>query len=153
DGTYTYGGTGFPNPDAVTSITQGSSTVTFSYDDNGNLASSSNGFVYVWDYNNRLVDATTPSSTWSYGYDYAGQRAISQNGTSTPIYDPEIAYDVIGGTATKNIFVGPTLASTIVGTGASSTAYTVLTNNLGSSNVILSASGTVAELLDYYPYG
>lgn len=153
DGTYAYGGTGYPNPDAVTGITQGSSTITFSYDNNGNLASSSNGFAYTWDYNNRMIGVTAPSSTWSYGYDYTGQRVISQNGTSTSIYDPETTYSVTGSTATKNILVESTLASTIVGTGASSTAYTVLANNLGSSNVILNASGGVAELLDYYPYG
>jgi len=38
NGTYTYAGTGYANPDAVTQIAIGLSTSTFSYDNNGNLA-------------------------------------------------------------------------------------------------------------------
>ena len=38
-GTYTYAGTGFANPHAVTSIGNGTATTTYAYDNNGNLTS------------------------------------------------------------------------------------------------------------------
>lgn len=48
---YGYAGTGFPNPDAVTSI----GSTNYTYDSNGNLQTTSTGITNSWDYNNRLV--------------------------------------------------------------------------------------------------
>jgi hypothetical protein len=50
---YTYAGTGYADPDAVTQIGNGVSTSTFSYDNNGNLTQKtvdSTSTTYVYDY-------------------------------------------------------------------------------------------------------
>jgi RHS repeat-associated protein len=152
-GSYTYtGGSAYANPHAVASITNGTSTTSYAYDNNGNLASVSGGFAYGWDYQNRLATASSSSSTASYGYDYTGQRVKTVNGTST-IYDPAATYSVSGVTSTKHIFLGGTLVGTITGTASSSAMYAVLTDHLGGANVVLDNTGAVSEVIDYYPYG
>ena len=53
-GTYPYAGMGYANPDAVTSMGNGLSTTTYTYDNNGNLTSSGNGTAtttYTYDGN------------------------------------------------------------------------------------------------------
>ncbi|MBI2612526.1 RHS repeat protein [Candidatus Kaiserbacteria bacterium] len=64
--TYTYGGTGYANPHAVTEISNGVSTTTYMYDANGNLAQKTTDgqtTTYLWDYANRL---TTSSSLLAF---------------------------------------------------------------------------------------
>jgi YD repeat-containing protein len=56
--TYSYAGTGYANPHAVTQIGNGQSTSTFSYDNDGNLIQKTTDgttTTYVWDYANRLI--------------------------------------------------------------------------------------------------
>ena len=50
--TYTYAGTNYANPHAVTQIANGQSTTTYSYDQNGNLSQKTTDGVtttYMWD--------------------------------------------------------------------------------------------------------
>ena len=61
--TYTYAGTGYANPHAVTSIGNGVSTATYAYDNDGNLTSAGNG-----------------TATTTYGYDYANRLISLSNG-------------------------------------------------------------------------
>ena len=85
-GTYTYnGGSNYTDPDAVTTITNGTSTTMFTYDNNGNLTNASSGFNYTWDYNNRLLSASSSNASMGYGYDYAGQRRQSRTARQRPI--------------------------------------------------------------------
>jgi RHS repeat-associated protein len=154
-GTYAYNaGASFgnANPDAVASIASGASSTTFFYDPDGNLTSDSNGLAYSWDYNNRLISASSSNATSTYGYDFTGERIKTSNATST-VYDPEVTYSTDGTTPTKHIFAAGALVETITGTSASSTAYTVLTDHLGGSSMILDSTGAVSELIDYFPYG
>jgi YD repeat-containing protein len=57
--TYTYGGKGYANPDAVTQIANGLSTTTYTYDNNGNVIQSKttdgNTTTYIYDHANRLT--------------------------------------------------------------------------------------------------
>ncbi len=53
-GDYSYAGTGFPNPDAVTAL----GSTAYSYDSNGNLKTVGSVISNFWDYNNRLVKST-----------------------------------------------------------------------------------------------
>jgi RHS repeat-associated protein len=164
EGTYSYAGNqggSFANPHAVTSITNGTTTTQFAYDNNGNLTGVAGGTTastYTWDYLNRLVSASSSSSSSpasSYGYDFTGQRVLVQNGTSTTSY-PEMTYNTDGTTPVKHIFAGGTLVATITGTSTSTAAASVryvLDDTLGGSNVVTDSSGTVVETLDYYPYG
>ena len=153
-GTYTYGGTGFPSPDAVTAI--GSNT--FSYDNNGNMltASAGSGLTNTWDYNNRLTQSVVGSGqtavTVTYGYDQNGERVTYSNGTTQTVY-PTKLYSISGTNATKHIFANGQMIATITGTGASAAAEYINTDHLTGSNVITNDAGTTKEVLDYYPFG
>jgi RHS repeat-associated protein len=116
--TYTYAGTGYANPDAVTSIGNGLSTTTYAYDNNGNLTSSGNGTAtttYTYDYSNRLTALFAGGATTTYGYDAFGARVLQTSTTTTTTY-PFKWYSVASttnyATSTEYIFNGDTLLAT-----------------------------------------
>src|SRR6516162_4579964 len=140
-------------------------TTTYTYDANGNVTQAG-GWSYVWDYLNRMLAAGYNNSTTTYGYDTTGARALQTSTTSTTYYPSKffsLASTTSGGTSystsTNYIWLGDTLLSTIdqklyngAATGTAITRF-VHPDHLGSTNVVTDASGTVAQLLDYYPYG
>ena len=69
---YSYGTIGYANPDAVTSIGNGFSTTTYTYDANGNLIQAG-GWSYMWDYLNRMLATGYNNSTTTYAYDPSGR--------------------------------------------------------------------------------
>jgi RHS repeat-associated protein len=168
-GSTVYGGTGFPNPDAVTQISNGTATTTFTYDRNGNLLQARNAATtttYVYDYANRLIAAGINGATSTFGYDALGNRvwAITAGATTT---FPSKYYSVIStasgatttATSTEYIFSGDTLLSTIsrallngIATGTPTTLY-IHPDNLGSTNVVSDQNMNPVEVLTYYPYG
>ena len=155
--TYTYAGTGYANPHAVTQIANGVSTTTYAYDNNGNLAQKTTDGVittYVWDYANRLTAlGVSGQGTTTYGYDYLGQRVI-QTGTSTTTIYPSKWFSVASSTAsgakysttTEYVFNGDSLVATvdqqIAGGAATGTAQTryIHPDHLGSTNVVTNAT-------------
>ena len=89
EGSYSYAGMGYADPDAVTQIANGLSTTTYSYDQNGNLVQKTTDGVpttYVWDYANRLIAIGSGGATTTYGYDAFGSRVFQTTATSTTIY-------------------------------------------------------------------
>jgi RHS repeat-associated protein len=166
---YTYGGTGYANPDSVTQIANGLSTTTFTYDNNGNLAQKTvdgTTTTYVWDYANRLIALGVGGATTTYGYDAFGQRVFQIGTTTTTLY-PFKWYSVASSTGTgakyatttEYVFNGDSFVSTTdqqtasgAATGTAQTRY-IHPDHLGSTNVVTNASGTVVQTLDYYPYG
>ena len=168
-GSYSYAGTGYANPHAVTQIANGLSTTTYSYDKNGNLTQKTTDGVtttYLWDYANRLIALGSGGATTTYGYDAFGSRVFQTTATSTTIY-PFKWYSVASSTGsgatyattTEYVFNGDTLISTVdqqlaggVATGTAQTLY-IHPDHLGSTNVVTNASGTVVQTLDYYSYG
>jgi uncharacterized protein RhaS with RHS repeats len=140
-------------------------TTTYTYDANGNVTQSG-GWSYVWDYLNRMLAAGYNNSTTTYGYDTTGARVLQVSTTSTTYYPSKffsLASSTNGATSwatsTNYIWLGDTLLGTIdqklyngTATGTSITRY-VHPDHLGSTNVVTDASGMVAQLVDYYPYG
>jgi RHS repeat-associated protein len=140
-------------------------TTTYTYDANGNVVQTG-GWTYVWDYLNRMLASGYNNSTTTYGYDTTGARVLQVSTTSTTYYPSKyfsLASTTIGGTSyatsTNYIWLGDTLLSTIdqklnngTATGTAITRY-VHPDHLGSTNVVTDASGAIAQLLDYYPYG
>ncbi len=119
DGTYSYNGSpgsNYADPDAVTGITNGASSTTFTYDNNGNLTNASSGFTYTWDYNNRLISASSSNTSLTYGYDYLGNRVTLTQGSTTTVYPTSFYSASLGGaaTTTKSIFANGLLAGTVV---------------------------------------
>ncbi len=140
-------------------------TTTYTYDANGNVVQTG-GWTYVWDYLNRMLATGYNNSTTTYAYDPSGARVLQTSTTSTTYYPSKyfsLASTTNGGTSwatsTNYIWLGDTLLGTIdqklyngTATGTSITRY-VHPDHLGSTNVVTDASGMVAQLVDYYPYG
>lgn len=145
--TYTYAGTNYANPHAPTGI----GGVTYSYDNNGNLTGDGT-WSYVWDYRNRLTEADNGSAA-TYAYDHTEQRVLKVVGNATTTY-PSKYFSQQGATTTAYIYLpNGELIATVEGNGtATSTSY-IHPDHLGSTNVVTNAIGTVAQTLDYYPFG
>ncbi|MBI4133320.1 hypothetical protein HY478_01770, partial [Candidatus Uhrbacteria bacterium] len=169
--TYTYAGTNYANPHAVTQIGNGVSTTTYGYDVNGNVTQKSVDGVlttYIWDYANRLTALGAGAATTTYSYDAFGARVLQTGTTTTYIYPSKlysVASSTISGaayaTTTEYIWTskGDTLVATVEqqfasgsATGTAQTSY-IHPDHLGSTNVITNASGTVISTKDYYPFG
>jgi RHS repeat-associated protein len=167
--TYAYGGTAFPNPDAVTAIGVGGATTTYTYDNNGNLTRVSGAATttnYTYDYLNRMTAAGVNNATTTYGYDTGGQRVLMTTGSTTTIYPSQyytMASSTISGksyaTTTEYIYAGSELLGTVESylvngsaTGTPRIRY-IHPDHLGSTNVVTDASSSVIQTLDYYPYG
>ena len=155
-GAYTYGATGYANPDAVTSI----GSRTNAYDQAGNLTSSGNGSAtttYTWDYRSRMTYSTMSGTSSAYAYD-ANDARVSQavkkgaGATTTTSYFNQY-YEKTGATTTMYVYAAGQLLATIEGSGKSTTTGIVHTDQLGSTNVVSSATGTMLQLANYYPYG
>jgi RHS repeat-associated protein len=140
-------------------------TTTYSYDANGNLIQAG-GWNYVWDYLNRMLASGYNNSTTTYAYDPSGARVLQTSTTSTTYY-PNKYYSFAStksgantyATSTNYVFNGDTLLATIdqplyngAATGSAIYRY-IHPDHLGSTNVVTDASGTLVQLLDYYPYG
>ena len=137
------------NPELTSATSIDGTTQT--YDNNGNLTSDST-WNYVWDYNNRLVQATSTSEDITFAYDHSGNRVLMDDGDTTTVYANRY-FNTDGEEHTKHIFAGDLLVATIEGTGPTTTISYIHTDHLTGSSVATNASSTVVQLLDYYPYG
>jgi RHS repeat-associated protein len=161
-GSYYYQGnqsSSYANPDAVTSLTLGTSTKTFTYDTDGNLLSNGTA-TNTWNYKNQLLQSAIGSASSSYAYDYLGQRVeLRENATTTIL--PTTNYNVAFGTSTstasttvKSVFANGVLVATVQGnSGATGTLYYDLADQLGGLNLVEATSGAGQETLSYYPFG
>ena len=102
-GSYSYAGTGYANPHAVTSV----GGTSYTYDNNGNVTAIGS-LDYTWDWRNRLASAErSGGGITTYGYDHTGQRVFKATGTATTSY-PNKYYNLAtttgAATSTKHIF-------------------------------------------------
>jgi RHS repeat-associated protein len=150
-GSYLYqgsSGSSYANPHAATSV----GGVTKTYDNNGNMTASGSG-TFAWDWNNRLTQSASASQTASYTYDHADSRVKLDNGTVATLY-PTKFYNLAGSaTATKHVFAGNILVATVTTSGSNTSITYVHTDHLTGTSVVTSATGTLAEVSDYHPYG
>ena len=153
-GSYSYAGTAYANPHAVTSV----GGTTYTYDNNGNVTAIGS-LDYTWDWRNRLASAErSGGGVTTYGYDHTGQRVFQVTGSATTSY-PNRYYNVasssLTATTTKHIFSPDgTLLATGVGSGTSNASTTYLhSDHLGGTNLTTDEDGEVTQTLDYYPYG
>lgn len=130
-GAYTYAGTGYANPHAVTSIGANS----YTYDTNGNtLTAGSN--TYSFDYRNRLGTTTVGTSTTTYKYDHTFERIQKTTGGVITVY-PNDAWNRGGSTTTIHITDNQGIElATIEGNGISTTTVYSHQDHLGSTNVL-----------------
>jgi RHS repeat-associated protein len=91
--TYAYayeGNTGgsFANPHGVTSISDGTNTTAFTYDNNGNELTRAADLTNIWDYNNRLIQVSAKTFTDVYAYDASGERIMTDSTKHTASETP-----------------------------------------------------------------
>ncbi|HEV7671108.1 MAG TPA: FG-GAP-like repeat-containing protein [Thermoanaerobaculia bacterium] len=150
-GNYFYQGSiidsNWANPHAVTSITG----TAYDYDKDGNLTGKGT-LTNTWNYKGQLIQAATSSSTSSYYYGHDGNR-VWVAASSTNTYYPNQYYNTDGAKQTKQVYAGSQLVATIETVSSSVTAYYVHADHLGSTNVVSDSAGTLAQTLDYYPFG
>ena len=150
---YSYAGTSYANPHAVTSV----GGTSYTYDNNGNVTAIGS-LDYTWDWRNRLASAErTGGGITSYGYDHAGQRVFQATGSATTSY-PNRHYNVasssLTATTTKHIFSPDgTLLATVIGASTTASTTYLHPDHLGGTNVTTDEDGEVTQMLDYYPYG
>ncbi len=154
--TYAYAGTGDANPHAATSF----GATTYTYDNNGNLTNARQ-WTYAWDYRNRLTSAGNGLATTTFGYNQNDQRVwmhTSANATTTyPVKFFETTSTLVGATTTATtttyLFAGDEPVATVQGNGTATTTRYIHPDHLGSTNVTTDETGTLAQTVDYYPYG
>ncbi len=148
-GSYTYASTHYANPHAATAI----ASTTYAYDLNGNMASTSIGHLNTWNHRNQLTQSQGGgTASTSYMYDIDGSRVKKMTASSTTHFVTNL-YEKENATTTKYIYAGDTLVAHIEGNGISTTTYHDHLDHLSSTKVITNASGTLTQVLDYYPFG
>lgn len=143
------GSSNYANPHAVTAI----NGVTYSYDTNGNLASTTAGLTNTWDYLNRLTQSQGGgTATTTYSYDHIGQRTQKVANSITTKY-PNQYYEVKGSTTTKHIYAGDALVATVQSDTPAPMVYHNHLDHLGSTNVTTDEDSYLNSVFSYYPYG
>ncbi|MBI4846533.1 MAG: tetratricopeptide repeat protein [Candidatus Omnitrophica bacterium] len=148
----------------IISRTSSSESISYQYDDNGNLtreiSSVSGTKTYSYDYENRLSTVSSPQSTVNYSYSGDGRRISSNtNGTVVKyIYDamvPVAERDSAGVTLaayTKIPGAPGGIGGLISSTDGTNTVYYHCAH-LGNVNQITDATGAVIQTHDYDAFG
>ncbi len=134
-------------------------TATMNYDANGNTIQKSEGsnfWRYTWDYENRLVKASTRKQNVRYKYDALGRR-VERNfdyGKERTKYTHDgldVLLDDDFGTLTKYLN-GPGIDNKLRAQTGSSVNY-FLTDHLGSTNGLADGLGNVISSASYDSFG
>jgi RHS repeat-associated protein len=134
-----------------------SSTLSPTYDADGNLTSNGNGQTYAWDAENRLITITyTGGATSNFAYDAFGRRVsiIEKNSGGTVTSTKQFVWcgsemceerDATGTTVTKRFYPQ--------GEQIGTTNYYYTRDHLGSIREMTSSTGAIQARYDYDPYG
>ena len=134
-----------------------------SYDDCGNLTTDKSGYVYTYDYENRLIKITDGVSTVvEYTYDGLGRRIEKDdnigNAVTTYIYSgwqvlTEYEDPDVGATVERDFIWGNYLDESLMMIVDDTTDYYFAHDHLYSPVALLNSSGTVIECYEYDGYG
>jgi RHS repeat-associated protein len=142
--------------------------VTYTYDNNGNLISESDGATtYEWDYENRLVTINNPQYTINNVYDAFGKRVAvtrlrqgygGQAETTKYLYDgmlPIIEKDISDSTLatyTRGLSYGGGIGG-IISANRGGNNYYYHYNGIGSVTALTDSASAVVATYDYDAYG
>ena len=140
-----------------TTTSCGSPAVSYTYDANGNTVTKTGGWIYSYDYENRLTKVVQSGTTKQQNYyDGDGNRVKQVAGSSTFTYSYQglnILYDknVTGSTTTitKHFFAGGLQVAKMVGTGV----YYLHQDALGSTRLVTTSTVGIRFSSKYVPYG
>jgi len=136
------------------------STATMSYDSNGNLTGKSQGassWVYSWDYENRMTQASTAQDTVHYRYDALGRRV--ERYTDVTLEDTKFIYDGLDVVMDDDVTSSITKYQNGLGiddklslkSGGLSKYF--LQDHLGSTVALTNSSGVATEQTAYDSFG
>jgi RHS repeat-associated protein len=159
-GTYTYPTPGSPQPHAVTSVTGGTITTSFTYDADGNQTSGL-GRSITWSSYNKPAGITQGTQTISFLDDPGHQRFQQVTPQGTTLYFDSFGvhaeFAAASGSGTWNEFL--TVGNVMVGVRFLNLANETVTvryfhtDHLGSISVITDQTGVVVERLSYDAWG
>ncbi|HEY2579826.1 MAG TPA: putative toxin, partial [Streptosporangiaceae bacterium] len=133
-------------------LTKAGST-SLAYDANGSLTSDGTN-TYTWNPAGALSGVTTPSASYSYAYDPAGQRVSAATGgvTTTSLYDGgTLIQQSSGGSPTANyLSAGP--GATLQVSNSAGTSVPLI-NQVGSTTSLTGTTGAIATTYSYDPAG
>ena len=160
-GTYTYPAVGQPQPHAVTSISSGLISTTFTYDLNGNQTSGL-GRTIAWTSYNKPASITQGARTISFVDDTYHQRfkQVTPEGTKLYLSAFGVSAEVVNPGTSSQIWTDYLSAGdAMVGMRTIQTASAMVTtryfhtDHLGSISVITNEAGAVVERLSYDAWG
>ncbi|MBK7708694.1 MAG: RHS domain-containing protein [Acidobacteria bacterium] len=134
-------------------------TAGYVYDANGNIRMKAEGkelWRYQWDFDNRLVSASTRKQTVRYKYDALGRRIqrfiVGGKENTKFIYDgADVIADDNSGTLTKYLN-GPGIDDKLRMQTGSDVRY-FIADHLGSTNALTDSSGNVTSSATYDSFG
>lgn len=134
-------------------------TANYGYDANGNMTTRAEGkefWRYNWDYENRLVSASTRKQTVRYKYDALGRRIqrIVGNGRENTkfVYDgQDVVMDDNSGTLTK--YQNGLGIDNKLKLSSNGVSKYFIADHLGSTNALTDASGAILEQTAYDSFG
>jgi RHS repeat-associated protein len=133
----------------------------YGYDMNGNLTSkadASGNWIYNWDYENRLNQATLSGGvTVTYAYDALGrrvERTSSTSGTTKFVYDgADVLRDLDGsGAVIADYLNGPGIDNKIRQSVGGVASYFV-NDHLGTTRALANSAGLISSSLSYDSFG
>jgi RHS repeat-associated protein len=157
-GSYTYPTPGSSHPHAVSSISGGVISTTFTYDPNGNELTG-NGRATTWTSYNKPASITQGSSTISFldGPDHQRFKQVTAQGTILYFDGFGVYAELVTSSSTWNEYL--TVGNVMVGVRFLNSATETLTtryfhtDHLGSISVITDQTGNVLERLSYDAWG
>jgi RHS repeat-associated protein len=131
-------------------------SVTPSYDSDGNLTNNGNGQTYTWDARNELLSITYASgATSSFTYDGLGRRVkiVEKNSSGTVTSTKQFVW--IGSKMAEERDASNNVTKRFFAQGEqiSGTAYYYTRDHLGSIREMVDNSGNIQARYDYDPYG
>lgn len=144
--------------DAANELTRWNSpTTNLTYDNNGNLATETQGGVtttYTWDARNRLTGISRTGLTASFVYDGLGRRISKTiNGSTVGFWydDNDVYADLTGATPSTTYIRGLNIDERYIRKSASDEFYE--TDALGTSVVLTDSAGASQTTYTYEPFG
>ncbi len=143
------------NLNQYTDVVENGVSYSLSYDSNGNLVAPPNGHSYVYDAENRLVSATTPSHALDFEYDAFGirtEKTINGAGTHYVLDGNQVIaeYDDGGALLVRYVYAG---LDQPIEMRRGATPFFYHQDALGSVVALSDAAGLLAESHAYGPYG
>ena len=158
DGTHTY------SVDSLTNRYTQIDAATITHDDAGNMTGDKDGYVYFYDYENRIVkiEDDASSTVATFEYDALGRRIRKVDSiasvTTLYYYDPDWrcleerdGSDILQRSFIYGNYIDEVLVMTVP--GSPPTDYYYLHDHLYSPAALLAADGTVVERYEYDAYG